>query len=257
MGIADRIRMMAIDYSAQEIATSLKMPIDLVEGIIKGVVNETALKDYDPASKITVVDKHIITRGHVLAVLENPKLAAEIALRVSRYQSTAVIDLEKYSTLPIHLGLDIKNIPKVMNYFWDNDTTHTAYKDNIFLYGVPQQVEKSLNSLFRLYPYVVINCSADDMDSILPMSDVIYIPAEQNDAGIYRLYQIFMQYKRHEEQAHIVWLCRSNNDKYLSQLRSFTSAYVAGCLHDTNYEKQLEKILEPILPQKKKLGWFF
>lgn len=256
MSIVNRIRAMITDYTAQEIATSLRMPLELVEGIINGTIDESALEDYDPASKVTVVDKHIITRGHILAVLENPKLAAEIALRLSNIQSTAVIDLEKYATLPIHLGLDIKSIPKTTNYLWDNNITPTAYKKNLYLYAMPQQTETGLNQLFRSHPCVVINCSVEQMANIYPVADIFYIPVKQDGAGIYFLYQILKQYKQYETYTHVVWLCKNNNEKYLSQLRCFTSAPVAGCLHNSNYGKQLEKILEPILPAKKKRGWF-
>lgn len=102
MKLTNRIRNMAEQIEVQDIAISLGLPVELVEGVINGTVDESTLKDYDPASKVTVVDKHIITRGHILAVLQSAPLAAEIALYLSSMQPTAVIDLERYSNLPIH-----------------------------------------------------------------------------------------------------------------------------------------------------------
>lgn len=256
MSIADRIRAMITDYSAEEIATSLRIPLDLIEGILSGTVDERSLQDFDPSSKVTLVDKHIITRGNVLGILENPKLAAEIALYLSKSQATAVIDLEKYPTLPIHLGIEVKDIPRITNYLWDNDLTKTEYKNNLYLYGIPPNTEINLSPLFKSYPSVIINCSIEQMPNIYPLVDVFYIPIEQNDAGVYRLYQIFLHYKQYESHTHIVWICKNNSEKYLTRLRSFTNAHVAGCLYDTNYSKYIEKILEPILPAKKKRRWF-
>ena len=257
MSIADRIRAMVADYSIQEIAVSLKMPPELVEGIINGTVDESVLRNYDPSSRITIVDRHIITRGHVLAVLQNPRLAAEMAICLSGTRAVAVIDLEKYPTLPIHLGLDIKSIPKLVNYLWDSEITKIEYKKNLYLYAVPPHTKVNLNLLFRSFQSVIINCSIEEMPEIYPMADVFYLPVPQDDAGIYRLYQISLEYKQHEENSHVIWLCKSNSEKYTSQLRSFSSAHIAGCIDESNYKKQVETILEPFLPaNKKKRSWF-
>ena len=256
MKLTDRIRNMATQIEVQDIAISLGLPIELVEGIINGTVDESALKDYDPASQVTIVDKHIITRGHILAVLQNSQLAAEMAVCLSDIQPTAVIDLEKFSTLPIHLGIDIKNIPKAVNYLWDDNITRTAYKNNLYVYALPRQSKVDLNLLYSAYPTVIINCSVEQMDQILPAIDMFYIPTLQDDAGIYRLYQISAQYKQYENRTQIVWLCKNNNEKYLSQLRSFSSAHIAGCFDVNGSNKQIGKILEPLLPVKKKRRWF-
>lgn len=253
MKLTDRIRNMAEQIEVQDIAISLGLPVELVEGVINGTVDESTLKDYDPASKVTVVDKHIITRGHILAVLQSAPLAAEIALYLSSMQPTAVIDLERYSNLPIHIGMEIYEIPQSVNILWDEFIDQKEYRKNLFVYTLPNPKNINLiDSVFNYYPIVVLNLPAEQLEKILPIVNILYLPVSQDNAGVHKAYQVISQNKPYEEKVHLIWITKQNDNKYLSIVRNFSNVHIAGYISEGQYQKHIPKIMESLFPANRK-----
>lgn len=270
INIADKIRRLAEMVDRSVIAQSLSIPQEVVDGVLDGTIAEDKLIDFDPSQQIAIIETQIITRGRVLAVLQDPQLAAEMAIYISQQQMAAVVDLEPYSVLPLYLGAEIKNIPQVVNILWDEYVDKKEFKKNLFVYTIPniENLPQLQSNILANYPTVIINFPSELWVNIAPLADMIYLPVPQNNAGLYKLYQITMRNKIYEKKMQAVWISESpaNNTKYISGVRVFSNIYIAGNINESGLsispgrnQKNIAKILEVLFPEVKRnkiLGLF-
>jgi len=257
LNLADKIRELSVYAEPESISEALSIPLDIVKGVLSGEINEEALAQYDPAAAVRMIEKQIITRGRIISVVQYAPLAAEFALYISQHNSVAAIDLELYSTLPLFFGLNISNIPQYSNVLWDEHLDNKPFQENIYIYSLPpgQRDIRPLAKILDTYPTTVINTPIDSIEVAQKLSDMIYLPVYQNQAGVYKIHQILRQNKLLEEKIQIVWITNQDNPQYLSILRQFSNIQVAGYIPDLaqdikpqKYKRNISKILEPLYP---------
>lgn len=265
MNLADKIRDLSQHVEPKDIAETLSIPLDLVESVLNGTVDEEELAKYDPSMAIKVIERQVVNRGRVISVLQNPALAAEIALYVSNHNSVAAIDLQQFPVLPLYFGMNIEDIPQYTNVLWDEYSDKKPYKDNMYIYFMPPRGRKLslISSVLNSFPTVVVNTPLELLDMACGLSDVVYLPVMQNLAGVHFVRQLLTQYKNMEEKIQIIWVT-NQNIQYASILRQFTTAKIAGHIPDLQidinsgkYQKLIAKILQPLYPEKRKLFGVF
>lgn len=262
LNLADKIRSLSHHVEVDDIAETLSIPLDLVNSVLEGTVNENDLAGYDPLMAIKVVEKQIVNRGRVISILQNPALAAEITMYVSGHNPVAAIDLEKFSVLPLYFGMSIDEIPQYTNVLWEEFSDKKPYRDMCIYFMPPRERKLSLISgVLNSFPTVIINTPLELLDMVCGLSDIVYLPIADNLAGVYFARLLLTQYKKYEEKTQFIWM--GQNTRYNSVLKEFTRAKVAGHiteLHGINpgkYQKQVSKILQPLYPEKRRLFGYF
>lgn len=265
LNLADKIRDLSQYVESKDIADTLSIPLDLVESVLNGTINEEELAKYDPSMAIKVIEKQVVKRGRVISVLQNPALAAEITSYISSYNPVAAIDLERFSVLPLYFGMNIDDIPQCTNVLWGEYSDKKPYKDDIYIYFMPPRERKLslISSVLDSFPTVVMNTPLELLDMACGLSDVVYLPIRQNLAGIHFTRQLLTQYKNMEEKIQIIWVT-NQNIQYASILRQFTTAKIAGHVPDLQIDinpgkqqKLISKILHPLYPERRKLFGVF
>ncbi|WP_054697557.1 hypothetical protein [Syntrophomonas palmitatica] len=255
---------MSLIVDEETIAESLLIPLDLVKGILTGEVNDDALKEFDTAKnkETVVVEKRILTRGKVIMTIQHAPLAAAMGLCLAETNTVAVIDLEPYPTIPLYLGIAIKELPKYVNLLWDDNLDKKKYKENLYIYQSAGELNMpGINEVLKIFQTVVINCSEENWSELAPYADVIYITQPQNQVGIHKLFQIFARAKTYEEKSQVVWIKGQyslDETQCLKMLRGFSDIMVAGEIPEMflkvapqEYSQTVMKILLPVFPELK------
>lgn len=261
MDLGKRIRATAEIAEPEAIATSLNIPLEIVQGVISGEISDDFLADYDSKTQIKMVEKTVIVKGNLVQVVQHSPLAAAFAKYASQHNKTAVIDLEPYPTLPLYLGVSVSRIPTDINMLWDEEIDNKECQKNLFAYMPIPGNQGSMEPVLGAYPTVVINTHLCDWAKIAPMAGIIYVPVTQNEAGIHRLYQMLANNKVYQNKIQIVWIKGPgsiSDTESLSIVRRFSDVQIAGHIaemfmdcNSTAYEKHIPQILSSVFPYQK------
>ena len=126
--LADRIRKMAESVEPEFIASSLRIPLDVVKGILSGEIPDEALNNYDPGRppELRVVEKKRYVRNKVIGVYGPGGTGATTIAGILSYQIARqgkrvfAVDLNEFSALAPFLGIDCwaENAVKYPNLLW-------------------------------------------------------------------------------------------------------------------------------------------
>lgn len=139
--LANRIRKMAEMIEPEYISASLKLPLEVVKGIINGEIPDSVLDQYDPARppEVRVVEKKHYVRNKIIAVYGPggtgaTTVAGMLSLLIAlQGKSVCAVDLSEYSALGYYLGIDCwkEKAVKYPNILWPNQKETSTEKDNL------------------------------------------------------------------------------------------------------------------------------
>ena len=126
--LAERIRKMAELIEPEYIAASLKLPLEVVKGVLNGEIPDEVLEKYDPARppEVRVVEKKQYVRNRTIAVYGPggtgaTTVAGMLALVLAGQKRTVcAVDLAEYAALGPFLGVDCwrEKAVKYPNVLW-------------------------------------------------------------------------------------------------------------------------------------------
>lgn len=213
--LADRIRKMAEYIDEEDIARALKVPVDVVRGVLEGTVAEADLEGFEPQHmpEVRVVARERFLRSRVAGIVSTggcggTTLAAAMGVAaVHSGVKAVVVDLNEFASVGPALGLDIwgedaVGQPNVLSWHAAADEVEvehpevrglfvvfgaeTAERHNALDFG---RVQEMLKLLSRKWGLVFVDCPSSPRlwPSVLPECDVI-IFALRRDASSVRAF---------------------------------------------------------------------
>lgn len=215
--LADRIRKMAEMIEPEYISASLKLPLEVVKGIINGEIPDEILSHYDPAKppEVRIVEKKHYVRNKVIAVYGPggtgaTSVAGMLALMIANHGRTVcAVDLSEYSALGYYLGIDCwrEKAVKYTNILWmtgkhENLEITTEQENLKVIPGAATakkhqeadwaSIQKQLEEISRQYETVILDLPHNFELSrpVIDRADCLILVMKGDEPGINALWQM-------------------------------------------------------------------
>lgn len=182
--MADRIRQMAEYIGEEDIARALKVPVEVVRGVLEGTIAEADLEGFEPRpmSEVRVVEKARFLRSRVVGIVSTggcggTTLAGAMGVAAARSGvKTVVVDLNEFASIGPALGLDLwgeeaigqPNVASWRSAADEVEVEHPDFRGLFLIFGAETaerhnlldftKAQEMLRTLARKWGIVFVDC---------------------------------------------------------------------------------------------------